>query len=355
MRTVIIQDREVAFPHLSELHGLCEPITWLWIGLMLLAPLLILAAGGPRAARIIAEQLLTVSSERSVGFWSYRYASALAHNGYRRTVVVSAYAAMLTVTCGGWVWWSSGSGPPSANGVVAVGQNSGVELASLVLLGPAVALLAASVFTILAGGHFAAGLSEPGALTALWTLGGTLGCLFGAGFAPGGAQVLWGASAAVLVVVGAVLAFLPGPQGSLYARVKRACASARREFAAKVHERIIARGTYRARGTTGIVAKVQSLFFVPSTVLRCIRWDEEGMQITWLSGDRERRTWDDVKSVKTAPEYTDGWQGTTITLSDGKCLEIPASGRNYRDLILCVQSHVWSRNEPRSTGPRPAR
>jgi hypothetical protein len=262
---------------------------------------------------------------------------------------------MLTLTCAGCLWWSGVSGPQSARGAITVGPSPGIGLAALFLLGPAAALLAAGIFSIISGAHYAAGLSEPGLLTALWTLGGALGCVVAAGFSPGGTEALWGASAAALLAIGSMLAFLPGPQGSLYARVKRACAGTRREFAVEIHDRIVTRGTYRAPGTTGIVARLQSLFFVPSTVLRSIRWDEEGMDIAWLSGDRERRTWEEVASIKTVPKHTNGWQGTSIALRDGKRFDIPASGTNYRDLLLCLQAHVWSRSEPPSTGPRPAR
>jgi hypothetical protein len=212
-----------------------------------------------------------------------------------------------------------------------------------VILQPAIALLVASSLALPLGVRYGCALGGTGVFAVMWLVAGAFGCLLSNAISVSGGPQLLPVGGA-LALAATVWLLTPRPGGSTFSRAQRAGALAERRFAAVALHELPGHGEYEAPHTRGIWGNLQSSFFVPSTVPRHVRWDEEGIEVEWLRGGPTRYHWDEVRRLENAAN------AVHVITSDGRTLEFYNTGRNYGELLSALRAHTWARNQDQAPG-----
>lgn len=313
-----------------------------WLPGLLLVPLAAVLACRPLLMRWLDGVPAKAQAEATVDYLSFRKKLALSYSPYRATIWVCAYAGLVSATCAAGAW---------ASGGVRIEHDGSywhvyLERRDLfaVMLPPALALLIASLGALLAGANYGGALRGTGLFAVIWLAAGAIGCLFTSigVYTSSGPHLL--PIGGTLAFVAAVWLLVPRPGGSTFSRAQRALAESEVRFAAQALRDLPRQGEYEAPYTRGIWGRLQSVFFVPSTVVRSARWDEGGLQVQWLQGEPTRYSWEGLRSLSTLG------RGADVTTSDGRRVEFPDTGRNYRELLSALRAHIWAREPQQDQG-----
>jgi len=326
---------------MPEFPDLTAPLTLAWSAVLLLAPLLAAIALRAPLNSQCDSRVEKSRSRSTTDYWAFRGVVALMHPGYRASLLVLVYAALLALLCGAVVWREGGTDYVDGARVLVVNVTPGLPAAAAGLLAPAIVLFVAGVAVSVGGQKWSLALCTTPLLLTLWLGGLALGGCIAALIMPS----MWVAGVAVATTcgsAGAIALFAPSEEGIAWMRIAHAMEAGRSEFAAQALKSGRASGEYRAPGTRGVARWFQSWFFVPATVLEYISWDESGIEVGRLNGNSQRYTWEDIVAVKVT-EHIEGRIGAEVRMRDGKEIDVPAGGPGYRDLVSAIQARLWER------------
>lgn len=89
-------------------------------------------------------------------------------------------------------------------------------------------------------------------------------------------------------------------------------------------------------GLFALITWLQALFHV-----RRIRWDEEGVTITWWAGRPKSYRWDDLRGFDTEGRWWQAAYSCTMILTDaGEAIEVDPKGANYAALEAALDRHL---------------
>lgn|GEM_PF-6977529 len=311
-----------------------------WGAALLVSSLLVLSVLRSPIEAYLGRRLRSLEATKALDSWAFRGWSALAHRGYRASILAFVYAGVLAIACLlGAAYALTQSSQPRK--LLDLHPEPGLPLAASLLLGPALALCVAGFLVILVGERWGPALGRSPGLRLLWLSGLALGWIVTAAVMPATRGTAL-AGAGVFAAAALLATAAPSPEGPGWRQVRKALARGRAEFSALALAHPPSRGEYLAPGAGGLLRAIYNTVYVRATVLASVRWDERGLEVTWWSGDVSRHGWDEIEGVSVT-EHVRGRQGASVRLRDGAELEIPESGAGYRRLVSAVQARVLAR------------